>query len=201
MTRPRRLRKLLLTPLVYLAALILLFEEWCWDTGVAIARWLAARLPLDGLDERIRRLPPYAALALFVLPAILLFPVKIMALMAIASGHVFTGVCTIVLAKIGGAAAVARLYLLTRPTLLTVKWFARWHDAFIALKDRWIGRLKATAAWRRTRMLGHRIRSAARALKDNITARPGGRLSIRPARYMRRIMAMWRARRRSWKER
>ena len=63
MTRPRRLRKLLLTPLVYLAALILLFEEWCWDTGVAIARWLAARLPLQALDERIRKLPPYAALA------------------------------------------------------------------------------------------------------------------------------------------
>ena len=195
MNRPRRLRKILLTPLIYLAALILLFEEWCWDLGVRIARWLAAHLPLQALDERIRKLPPYAALVLFVLPAILLFPVKIMALMAIASGHVFTGVCTIVLAKIGGAAAVARLYLLTRPTLLSLPWFARWHNWFIALKDHWIGRLKATAAWQRTRELTNRIKERARTLLAGVTARPGGRHSLRLARLIRRILAMWRARR------
>jgi len=192
----RRLRKLLLTPLIYVAALLLLFEEWCWDTGVAIARWLAARLPLQALDARIRKLPPYAALFLFVLPAILLFPVKIMALMAIASGHVVTGVGTIVLAKIGGAAAVARLYLLTRPTLLSLPWFARIHDAFMDLKARWVGRLKATAAWRSTRAMATRVRQSARAMLASVTARPGGRRSVRPARLMRRILAMWKARRR-----
>lgn len=194
--KQRRLRKLVLAPLVYVAALVLLFEEWCWDVGLRVARWLAARLPLQALDERIRKLPPYAALVLFVLPAVLLFPVKIMALMAIAAGHVFTGVSVIVLAKIGGAAAVARLYLLTRPTLLSLPWFARWHDGFIAIKDRWVGLLRATVAWRRTRMLGSRIKLAARNVVASITARPGGRHSMRPARIIRRVLAMWKARRR-----
>ena len=196
MNRPRRLRRILLTPLVYLAALILLFEEWCWDTGVKLARWLAARLPLQALDALIQRLPPYAALALFLLPAVLLFPVKIMALLAIGAGHVFTGVATLIVAKIGGAAAVARLYLLTKPTLLSLPWFARWHDAFIALKDRWIGRLKGTHAWRRTRALASAIRASTRALFQGFTTRPGGRHSLRPARIIRRMLSLWRARRR-----
>ncbi len=200
MLETRRLRKRLLTPLVtalvYAAALLLLFEEWCWDRGLALARWLAARLPLQVLDDAIRRLPPYWALALFVLPAILLFPIKILALMAIGAGHVVSGVGTLVLAKIGGAAAVARLYLLTRPALLRLPWFARWHDAFLALKDRWVMRLKATTAWERTSRALGRLRAAASAQLASLSARPGGRHSVRPARILRRMLALWRARRR-----
>ena len=200
MNRPRLIRRMLLTPLVYLAALILLFEEWCWDLGVRLVRWLATVLPLQALDRRISALPPYWALALFVLPAILLFPVKVLALMAIAAGHVFSGVTVLIVAKIGGAAAVARLYLLTRPSLLSLAWFARWHDGFMALKERWVGRLKATRAWCRVRSMMDRLREAGRMTVQRIKARPGGRHSVRPARLIRRILSMWRARRRGGSE-
>jgi hypothetical protein len=83
----------------------------------------------------VRRLPPYGALCLFVLPGLLLLPVKLLALVAIAHGHALSGIATIVVAKLGGAAVVARIYVLTLPTLLALGWFARCHGWFMMLKN------------------------------------------------------------------
>jgi hypothetical protein len=197
MKRSRTLRNRLLSPLVYLAALILLMEDWFWDLGLRLARFVVSWPPLKALEQRIVALPPYAALCAFVVPALLLLPVKVLALLAIASGHPISGVATIVVAKVGGAALVARIYILTRETLRTLPWFARWHDRFIELKDRWIGRLKATDAFRRISMLSAMMRSAARACLARLRPRGrfGARHSSRPARMLRRFLAIWRARR------
>ena len=197
MKRPFRLRKLIFAPLVYLAALILLIEEWFWDMGTALFRLVAAWPPVATLEQRIRALRPYPALCLFVLPAILLFPIKVLALIAIASGHAVGGVCAIIVAKLGGAGAVARLYVLTRPKLLTLAWFARWHDAFIVLKDRWIGHLKDTIAFRHTSMALARMRRFSADLSARMRRKmKRGRYRSHPSRVMRRLMAMWRAKRR-----
>jgi hypothetical protein len=197
MTQAKRPRSRLLAPLLYLAALILLLEEWLWDTGkrlgAVIARWPLVR----ELDARIRALPPYAALCAFALPAVLLFPVKLLALLAIAKGHVASGVLAIVLAKIGGAAAVTRLYALTLPSLLTLAWFARWHGLFMAFKDKWVAALKATLAYQRTSGAVLRLRERLRAAWTGWRLRAkGGRHSLRPTRILRRFAALWRARRR-----
>jgi hypothetical protein len=197
MDRPYRLRKLIFAPLIYIAALFLLVEEWLWDVGTRLFRFVAAWPPIALLEGRIRALRPYPALCLFVLPAILLFPIKILALIAIASGHAFSGVCAIIVAKVGGAAAVARLYILTRPTLLTLPWFARWHDAFMVLKERLIGRLKDTIAYRRTSMALTRMRRGSRELMLRVQQKMRrGRHASHPSRVLRRLLAMWRAKRR-----
>jgi hypothetical protein len=198
MKRPTTLRHRLLSPLVYLAALILLLEDWCWDAGLRLIHYLVAWPPLKALETRILALPPYAALGAFVLPGTLLLPVKVLALLAITRGHALSGVTVIVLAKLGGAALVARLYTLTRPTLLTLDWFARLQQRFMTLKQRWIARLKATEAWRRVRLLAATLRAGAGALLARLRpAGPiGGRHASRPARMLRRFIAIWRARHR-----
>jgi hypothetical protein len=192
------MRSRLLSPLIYLAALILLLEDWFWDLGLRLVRLIVSWPPLKALERHIVALRPYPALCAFVLPAILLFPVKVLALIAIASGHPFSGVAVIVVAKVGGAAAVARLYVLTRPALLTLPWFARWHNKFVNLKNHWIARLKATNAYRRVSMLSAMMRGAARAFLRRLRphGRFGARPSSRPARMLRRFIAIWRARRR-----
>ena len=198
MKRSRTLRNRLLSPLVYLAALILMLEDWFWDLGLRLVRLVVAWPPLKALERRIVALPPYAALCVFALPAVLLFPVKLLALIAIAGGHAFSGVLVIVVAKLGGAAVVARLYFLTRPTLLSLPWFARWHNKFMDLKDHWIGRLKATDAYRRISLLSAAMRAAARVALARLRPRGrfGARHASRPARMLRRFIAMWRARHR-----
>ncbi len=178
-----RIRRWLFAPLVYLAALLLLLEDWLWDLGARLMSRIAGWPPLHRLETWLRGLGPAAALAAFTLPALLLFPVKLMALWAIARGHACWGLLAIVLAKLVGAAAVARIYLLTRPALLTIRWFAALLDWFLPLKERWIARLRASAAWRQLRQL------------RNALGRGLGRGSRRGARLLRRLAALRRSRR------
>jgi hypothetical protein len=201
-------RTRLLTPLVHLAALLLLLEEWCWDVGARLGASLARWPLLAWLESRVRLLPPWAALCLFVLPGLLLLPIKLLALVAIAHGHAVSGVATIVVAKLGGAVVVARLYALTLPTLLAVGWFARCHSWFMALKNHWVGRLRASHAFLQA---GRLVRSMRRALQRRIVqlriqlryrrairraARRSGRHASHTWRVLRRFVSRWRARRR-----
>ena len=190
-------RSRLFAPLVYTAAVVLLLEDWFWDIGARLIGFIVSWPPIKAIEARIQALPPWGAMLLFMLPAILLFPVKILALMAIANGHAFAGVLVILAAKVGGAAAVARLYALTRPKLLELAWFARWHDKFMEVKDRWIARLRATRAMRSIKALRLRIRGAIRFAIDSLRARlrgPAGKRS-RATRMLRRVYAMMRSRR------
>src|SRR3954468_7581640 len=99
-------------------ALLLLFEEWGWEALAGIVARLA-KLPFFAWLERgIRRLPPYGALAAFAAPAVMLIPVKLLALWLIGAGHGMLGVAVLVAAKIAGTAIVARLFELTQPTLM-----------------------------------------------------------------------------------
>jgi hypothetical protein len=197
MKRPTKLRYRLLAPLVYLAAVVLLFEEWCWDVGATIMAFIAAWPPMRALEARIRALPPYAALVAFCAPAVLLLPVKVVALFAIARGHALWGLGVIVLAKLGGAAAVARLYALTRANLLSLGWFARWHRRFVKLKDRWIARLRATRIFRHAAGVRAALAASFKAVWAALFARPAGarRRRSRLSRLLRRFAALWRARR------
>jgi hypothetical protein len=193
MKRLYTFRRRLFAPLVYLAALFLMLEEWLWDVGARLMAKLAAFPPLRALERFIGRLGPLAALAVFALPALLLFPVKLLALMAIARGHAMLGLAVFVVAKLAGAAAVARLYMLTRPALLSLAWFARLHNWFVDLKDRWIARLKATAAWQECSAA---LRACRAWLRRLLRRGQGGRHDSRLLRVLRRFSAFWRARRR-----
>ena len=103
-----------------------------WHWGVAplgrLAGKVVARLHLDGLDRRIAKLSPYAALATFVTPAIALVPVKIGAFELMAHGHHLGGVAAIIAAKIIGTAVVGHLFALTKPKLMQIGWFKKAYD-------------------------------------------------------------------------
>ena len=142
-----KIRKYLLAPLIYVAAILLLFEEWLWNASKRVL----ARLPLlpfvARVESWISNFSPYAALAIFILPSLLLLPVKILALLSIAHGHPTLGLVIIVSAKVLGTALVARLYTLTQKALLSLPWFVRCRDAVLRFKDKMIAQLRATQAW------------------------------------------------------
>lgn len=129
--------------LLALAALVLFIEEWGWRPLTAWAARLARWPPLARLEARIQNLSPHAALALFLVPAVALFPVKLLALWAIHQGHALLGVVVIVAAKLLGTALVGRLFILTEAQLMHFGWFAT-----------------ALAWWRRTK---ERVRAAVQA--------------------------------------
>ena len=144
--------------------LLILFEEWGWEPlQRALAR--LGRLPvLRHLESLVTRLPPHAALVVFLLPALLLLPVKLAALALIAKGQRLLGLAVIVLAKLLGTAVVARLFTLTRPALMQLPWFARWHGRWLAWKDALLARVRASWAWRTGRVLRRQALRKVRAL-------------------------------------
>jgi hypothetical protein len=157
----RRVTRALFT---WLAALVILFEEWGW---APLARWVGrlARLPLFAWIERhIAALPPYAALVVFFIPALALLPVKLLALYWISLGHPVLGVSTIVVAKIAGTAIVARVFQLTQPSLMTLGWFAALYRRWSTWKARIVAAVRASAAWQSATRALHRARLQAEQL-------------------------------------
>ena len=141
-----------------LLALLILFEEWGWEPLQRALAWVG-RLPLlRQIEAAITRLPPRAALLVFLLPTLLLLPIKLLALAAIAHGHKLLGLGVILLAKLLGTAVVARLFALTRPALLQLAWFARIYGRWTAWKDALLARVRASWAWRSGRALKRLLR-------------------------------------------
>ncbi|MHB8949486.1 MAG: hypothetical protein ACYC4S_10520 [Rhodoferax sp.] len=132
----------------WLLALLILFEEWGWEPlQRALAR--VGRLPgLGWLENQVRALPPYAPLALFLLPTAMLLPVKLLALWLIGQGQVLTGTLVIVGTKLVGTAAVTRLFTLTQPALMQLRWFARLYKRWIDWKEALLAQVRASWPWR-----------------------------------------------------
>jgi hypothetical protein len=155
------LKRLLAAPFALIAAIVVLFEEWLWDDLQRLAAAIG-RLPLfRQIESLIAGLPPYAALAMFGAPSLLLIPVKLAALYFIAHGQPTLGLVTAVAAKIAGTALVARVYALTHPNLLRIGWFAFLHARFLAFKTRIHEAIKSTRLYKAARRLHVRMRAAA----------------------------------------
>ena len=143
----RLLKRILFPPMVVLAALIMFVEEWLWQRLSALMARLARTAPVRALEAWLASLPPYAAVAAFLLPGALLLPVKLAALYLIAHHHAIAGLTVIFMAKIIGTACAARLYSVCRPALLTLRWFRWLHDAIIRIKTRLYTAIKAMPGW------------------------------------------------------
>lgn len=115
------------------------------------------------VHDLLRRLPPYAALALLVVPLAVLEPAKPVGAWRFATGHPVQGIAIIVAAEIIKLVAVERMFHINKDKLLTIPafawaygWFLRWLDFVNALpgvaaaKQLWSElRARATALWRR----------------------------------------------------
>lgn len=128
----------LLRPLIVLAAIVILVETWLWERiGPLIGR-IVALLPFAALKQAIHdgieRLPPYATLAVFAIPAALLFPFKLAALGLIASGHLVLGGLVLVLAKVVGVGVTAFLFDTCKPKLMQIPLFVRLYATW----NRWL---------------------------------------------------------------
>ncbi|MCZ8313911.1 hypothetical protein [Phreatobacter sp.] len=167
----------LLRPLIVLAAIVILVETWLWERIGPLVGWIIERLPFAALKQAIHdgieRLPPYATLAVFAIPAALLFPFKLAALGLIASGHLVLGGLVLVLAKVVGVGVTAFLFETCKPKLMQIPLFVRLYATW----NRWL-------VWAH----GH-IDPVKRRIRAHLRILRGGRASrsIRLLRRFRRV--------------
>ncbi|MBL8311748.1 MAG: hypothetical protein JNL19_15105 [Burkholderiales bacterium] len=167
----RQLLRFLIRMLQLPLALLVMFYEWGWDTLSHVFDWLARRPIWSRLENAVRRLPPWAALGVFLLPTALLFPVKLLALWFIANGQKVLGVALILLAKIVGTAIVARLFTLTHNALMQIGWFARLYRWFVPWKDLWMDAIRASWPWRIGRVIKRSVKRRAAAMFQRVFRR------------------------------
>jgi len=134
--------------LLALLVVVLFIEEWGWRPLVALAAAIARWPPLAALEQAIRNAPRRVALALFLVPALLLFPVELLALWLIQEGRATLGIAVIVAAKVIGTAFVGRLFVLVEAQLMTFPWFARTVEWWRDTRERVMAALRRSLVWR-----------------------------------------------------
>lgn len=130
----------LLQPLWFLLALIFLIEAWLWDHLEPVVARVVAWIPLRAIKawiaERIERLSPPATLVVFLVPVILLFPLKLVGLWLLAHHYWFSAVAVAILAKLAGVGVTAFIFDVTRPKLLQMAWFKRLYEVVLMIRAR-----------------------------------------------------------------
>jgi len=131
-------------------------------------------VPWGRLKDWIRRvietLPPWAALGVFVVPLIVLLPLKFFEVYFIATQQWLAAVLVLVLAKLLGLGVTAFVFDATRDKLLQMAWFRRMYDWFMEAR-----------AWAhaQTEPIHQRLRQMAWLLRPR-----------RAGRFMRRLMRL-----------
>lgn len=160
-------------------ALVVLFEQWGWRPLAAALGMIAQLAPIAALERLIQRLPPYAALVTFALPALLLVPLKLLALYLIANGHAVSATALFIGAKVLGTAIVARLYNLTEPQLMQIAWVRRGLEVVLPRLHALHAAIRQSWAWRYGRMIKARIKRALAPYIFALKMRMAGLLSPR----------------------
>jgi hypothetical protein len=143
-------------------ALVVLFAEWGWRPLAALLGQLRHLALVTRLENWLQTLSPYGALAAFIIPTLFLLPLKVLALYFIAHGQKLAALGLLAVAKLGGTALVARLFMLTSPQLMRIAWFARLHDQIMPWKDALYAQIRTSWAWRYGRMLKTKVKQVTR---------------------------------------
>ena len=145
-----------------MAALLILFEEWGWKPLSNLLARLAQFAPWARVERWIAQLPPYGALLIFALPTTLLLPLKFVAVWLLASGQVAAATGLFLGAKIASTALIARIFMLTKPALMRIDWFARAYNWFVPWKDAFFATIRASWIWRYGRVIKTRVKLEAK---------------------------------------
>jgi len=164
-TRRKRIRRFVKPVIAVLAIAYFLIDA----VFLSIIRPLASRLAklpvFAQVGAWVASLGPYPTLALFILPVVILEPVKPVGAYLMASGHVLEGVLLIVVGEILKITLVERLFHFSRDKLLSISWFARGYDV-VTHQLEWV---KSLPAWKavtvRLRDIKHRVRRLLSTLK------------------------------------
>ncbi len=129
-----------LRPLWVVLALLFLLEAWLWDHLEPIVARIVNVVPWGRLKEKLARLiedlPPWATLIVFVIPLIVLLPLKFLEFYMLAKKQWLAAGVVLILAKLLGLGVTAFVFDVTRDKLLQMAWFKRMYDWFMWARDR-----------------------------------------------------------------
>jgi len=164
---PRRGAGRVLSPLVAILAFIYFLVDALFLPPLRLlGRWLGGFKLFARLGDWVRTLGPYQTLALFLVPLIILEPVKPVAAYLAARGHYMRSMAVLVIGEILKVTIVERLFHVGRPKLLMIPAFARAYNYVMA----WYAWFEALPPWQAVRRQIQAIKAQARAAWQRLKA-------------------------------
>jgi len=158
---PRRGPGRVLSPLVAVLAFIYFLVDALFLPPLRLlGRWLGGFKLFARLGEWIRTLGPYQTLALFLVPLIVLEPVKPVAAYLLAKGRYSHSLAVLVIGEILKVTIVERLFHVGRPKLMMIPAFA-WSYNYVMS---WYAWLEALPAWQAVLRQLRAIKAQVRAM-------------------------------------
>ena len=128
-----------LRPLWVILALLFLLEAWLWDHLEPIVARAVNFIPWGRVKLWLKRviedLPPWAALGVFIVPFVVLLPLKFLEVFFLAKRQWLAAGLVLIVAKLLGLGITAFVFDATRGKLLQMAWFARMFDWFMWARD------------------------------------------------------------------
>src|SRR5436305_2475991 len=129
-----------LKPLWILLALFFLIEAWLWDHLRPLVAVVVNVIAWDKLKARLAAMvewmPPWAVLIVFVIPFIVLLPLKFAEVYFLVHRQWIAAIVVLVLAKLVGLGVTAFIFDVTRPKLLQMAWFRRLYQLVLYWLER-----------------------------------------------------------------
>ena len=104
------------------------------------------------LRRSIERLGPYPSFLIVAVPLAIAEPLKVAAMFVLGNGHWMVGVVVIVCAYATSLFTTERLFVIVKPNLLKLPWFATAWSWFVAFRDkalRWLRTKLGLGTYRR----------------------------------------------------
>ena len=108
------------------------------------------RILPNGARKAIERLRPYPSLLLVAVPLAIVEPLKLIAVYFAGDGHFITGAIVVVCAYAVSLFVTERLFVIVKPKLLKLPWFAAVWRPFVRIRTRVLRRLGSPFKTRRT---------------------------------------------------
>ena len=172
----------ILKPFLIVLAVAFLIEAWLWEHLRPLVAAVVNVIAWDKLKARlaalVEKLPAWAVLIVFVVPFIVLLPLKFLEVYFIVHRQWVAAIFILVLAKLLGLGVTAFIFDVTRPKLLQMAWFRWLYDLMLV----WLAKAHAI-----TDPIKHRIKEWLADLRHRARRwlwlmKPG-----RPGRFFRRI--------------
>jgi hypothetical protein len=141
--------------LFLIAAIYFLVDAVFLPIAEPLARRLGDLLVFGGLRAWIVSLRPYPTLALFMVPVLILEPVKPVAAYLSATGHIMAALALLLVGEMLKIVLIERLFCISRDKLMSIAAFAWCYDKLLQARA-WLESLKGWQLTRRVSLVARR---------------------------------------------
>ncbi|MCV9964598.1 hypothetical protein OIU34_22160 [Pararhizobium sp. BT-229] len=118
-------------PIRFLVGLVIVADAAARPIYRPIMDWIASWRMMEAFEAFVARLPRFAILVLFAVPFAVAEPLKVFALLLMASGNVVVGLPLLIFSYLVTFLLVERIYHAGREKLLSYGWFA-WAMGYVS---------------------------------------------------------------------